>query len=85
MMPESDNKEALKVILRTQLYNRPFAGAPGIPADRAAALRKAFAETLNDQEVKTEADKLGLDVAYLAPERILELISLARRPAAHSP
>jgi tripartite-type tricarboxylate transporter receptor subunit TctC len=77
MMPESDNKEALKVILSTQVYNRPFAGPPGVPADRVAALRKAFADTLNDQEVKTEADKLGLDVAYLSPERILELIDLA--------
>ena len=77
MMPESDNKEALKVILSTQVYNRPFAGPPGVPADRVAALRKAFTETLNDPEVKAEADKLGLDVAYLPHERILELINLA--------
>ncbi|MDB5544976.1 MAG: efflux transporter protein [Hyphomicrobiales bacterium] len=77
MMPESDNKEALKVILSTQVYNRPFAGPPGVPAERVAVLRKAFADTLNDQEVKAEADKLGLDVAYLPSERILELINLA--------
>jgi tripartite-type tricarboxylate transporter receptor subunit TctC len=77
MMPDSDNKEALKVILSTQVYNRPFAGPPGVPADRVAALRKAFTETLNDPEVKAEADKLGLDVAYLPHDRILELINLA--------
>jgi tripartite-type tricarboxylate transporter receptor subunit TctC len=77
MMPDSDNKEALKVILSTQVYNRPFAGPPSMQADRAAALRKAFAETLNDPEVKAEADKIGLDVEYLPPERILELINLA--------
>ncbi len=77
MMPESDNKEALKVILSTQVYNRPFAGPPGMRADRLAALRKAFADTLKDEEVKAEAEKLGLDVEYLAPERILELMNLA--------
>jgi tripartite-type tricarboxylate transporter receptor subunit TctC len=77
MMPESDNKEALKVILSTQVYNRPFAGPPGMKADRLAALRKAFADTLKDEEVKAEAEKLGLDVEYLAPERILELVNLA--------
>jgi tripartite-type tricarboxylate transporter receptor subunit TctC len=77
MLPEGDNKEALKVILSTQVYNRPFAGPPGVPADRVAALRKGFADTLADPEVKTEADKLGLDVEYLAPERILELMNLA--------
>jgi tripartite-type tricarboxylate transporter receptor subunit TctC len=77
MVPEGENKEALKVILSTQVYNRPFAAPPGIPADRLAALRKAFAETLDDQEFKTEAEKLGLDVAYLPPEKILDLINLA--------
>ncbi|MDB5596867.1 MAG: tripartite tricarboxylate transporter family receptor [Hyphomicrobiales bacterium] len=77
MLPEGENKEALKVILSTQVYNRPFAAPPGVPADRLAALRKAFAETLEDPEFKTEAEKLGLDVAYLPPERILELINLA--------
>ena len=77
MLPDTDNKEALKVILSTQVYNRPFAGPPNMPADRTTALRKAFAETLADSEVKAEADKLGLDVEYLAPDRILELINLA--------
>jgi hypothetical protein len=77
MLPDGDNKEALKVILSTQVYNRPFAAPPGVPADRVAALRKAFADTLEDAEFKSEADKLGLDVAYLAPEKILDLINLA--------
>lgn len=77
MLPEGDNKEALKVILSTQVYNRPFAAPPNVAADRTAALRKAFADTLADAEVKTEADKLGLDVEYLGPQRILELMDLA--------
>jgi len=77
MIPEGDNKEALKVILSTQVYNRPFGGPPGIPADRLASLRKGFADALNDAEFKTEADKIGLDVSYLPPEKILELIKLA--------
>jgi hypothetical protein len=77
MLPEGDNKEALKVILSTQVYNRPFAAPPNMPADRTAALRKAFVDTLADAEVKAEADKLGLDVEFLGPERILELMNLA--------
>jgi tripartite-type tricarboxylate transporter receptor subunit TctC len=76
-LPEGDKKEALKIILSTQVYNRPFAAPPNTPKDRVAALRKAFAQTLEDQELKEEAEKLGLDVEYLAPERILDLIKLA--------
>ena len=76
-LPEGDKKEALKVILSTQVYNRPFAAPPGTPQDRLAALRKAFADTMADREFLEEADKLGLDIAYLPPERVLELIKLA--------
>jgi len=76
-LPEGDKKEALKVILSTQVYNRPFAAPPGTPQDRLAALRKAFADTMTDREFLEEADKLGLDIAYLPPERVLELIKLA--------
>jgi hypothetical protein len=77
LIPEGDNKEALKVILSTQVYNRPFAAPSGVPQDRLAALRAAFKASLEDVELKAEADKMGLDIAYLAPERIVELISLA--------
>jgi len=38
-------------------------------------LRAAFADTLKDPEVQAEADKLGLDLEYLSPQRILELIN----------
>lgn len=67
----------LKVILSTQVYNRPFAAPPGDPADRAAILRKAFADLMVDADFKAEADKIGLDVEYLPPEKVVELIDLA--------
>lgn len=76
-LPDGDKKEALKVILSTQVYNRPFAVPAGTPKDRLAALRKAFTDTMADREFLEEADKLGLDIAYLPPDRILELIKLA--------
>jgi hypothetical protein len=75
LLPEGENKEVLKIILSTQVYNRPVAAPPGVPGDRLHALRDAFAATLRDPEVQVEADKLGLDLAYLSPERILELIN----------
>ena len=76
-LPEGEKKEALKVILSTQVYNRPFAAPPGTPKDRLAVLRLAFSQTMEDSEFLQEAEKLGLDIAYLSSDRILELMKLA--------
>jgi tripartite-type tricarboxylate transporter receptor subunit TctC len=37
--------------------NKPFFGPPGMPAERTAVLRKAFAEALKDKELRAEAFK----------------------------
>ena len=40
-----EQRQILKLIFARQVMGRPFLAPPGIPADRAAALRKAFMET----------------------------------------
>jgi tripartite-type tricarboxylate transporter receptor subunit TctC len=75
LLSDGENKDMLKIILSTQVYNRPVAVPPGVPGDRLRVLRDAFAGTLKDPEVQAEADRLGLDLEYLSPERILELIN----------
>ncbi|MPZ37362.1 MAG: hypothetical protein GEU95_04740 [Rhizobiales bacterium] len=37
--------------------NKPFFGPPGMPAERTAELRRAFAEALKDKELRAEALK----------------------------
>jgi hypothetical protein len=76
-VPEGDNKEILKIILSTQVYGRPFATTPGVPPERLKALREAFVATLKDPEFLAEGQKLNIDIQYLPPERILDLIKLA--------
>jgi tripartite-type tricarboxylate transporter receptor subunit TctC len=75
LLPDGENKDVLKIILSTQVYNRPVAAPPGIPEDRLRVLRDAFTATMKDPSVQAEADKLGLDFEYLPPERIMELIN----------
>jgi tripartite-type tricarboxylate transporter receptor subunit TctC len=55
-------KAALKLFVSRQLAARPFAAPPGVPADRAQALRNAFNATMKDPEFLAEAGKLSLDV-----------------------
>lgn len=42
--------------------NKPFAAPPGVPAERLAALREAFAKMVKDPEFKAEITKAGFDL-----------------------
>jgi tripartite-type tricarboxylate transporter receptor subunit TctC len=59
---DQEKLQILKVILVSQEMARPFAAPPGIPADRKAALIKAFADTMKDPEFVAETKKQVLDV-----------------------
>jgi len=48
---------------------------PGVPADRVAALRKAFAATLQDKALLAEAEKSGLDIAPMGGEDLQALVA----------
>jgi len=61
-----EQRQILKVILTSQETARPFAAPPGVPADRVAALRKAFMDALRDPELRAEGEKLGLDLDPIA-------------------
>jgi tripartite-type tricarboxylate transporter receptor subunit TctC len=41
-------RDIMALLVSCQLLGRPFAAPPGIPADRAEALRKAFTDTMAD-------------------------------------
>ncbi len=52
----------------------PFFAPPGVPADRVAALRAAFARTLHDAAFLAEADKMGLEVQHRGGEHVQKLV-----------
>ena len=57
------NQEELQVmrfVFGPSEISRPVGVSPGVPADRVAALRKAFWEAANSAEMKADADKMGL-------------------------
>ena len=53
---------------------RPFAGPPGIPADRTKALRDAFMAAHKDPDYVREAGKLKIDVSPLDGGRVTEIV-----------
>jgi len=67
-------KAALKLIFSRQLMARPFAAPPGLPADRAKALRDAFDATMKDPAFLAEMQKLQLEVRPVSGARIEEMV-----------
>ena len=57
-----EQQRVLKVILTSQSMARPFAAPPGVPADRLAALRKAFDDTMKDPEFLAETQKARMEI-----------------------
>jgi tripartite-type tricarboxylate transporter receptor subunit TctC len=50
--------------------------APGVPAERVAALRKAFLATMQDKELLADAQRIGIAIDPITGE---ELQSLAEQ------
>jgi tripartite-type tricarboxylate transporter receptor subunit TctC len=51
-----------------------FYVAPGVPSDRAGALRKAFVDTVNDKKFLAEAERLGAPIAPVMPDVLHKVV-----------
>jgi tripartite-type tricarboxylate transporter receptor subunit TctC len=71
----NDEQRAIfRLIFARQVMGRPFLAPPGIPADRAAALRKAFMDTMKDKEFLADAEKGQLEITPVSGEDIQKLV-----------
>ena len=77
LVTDPQNRQVLELILIRQEAGRPFAAPPGVPADRVAALRRAFDATLADAEFRAEADKAQLEIEPLTAREIETLLATA--------
>ena len=68
------DRQALELMLSPSLFARPFAAPPGVPAERLAALRKAFEDTVKDPAFVADAEKQKLEVEYVSPDKIRSIL-----------
>ena len=68
------DREILRLVFARQTLGRPFLAPPGIPADRAAALRKAFDDTMKDPAFIADAGKRTMEVNPVSGEAIDALL-----------
>jgi tripartite-type tricarboxylate transporter receptor subunit TctC len=69
-----EDRQVMEMIYSQNLFGRPYVLAPGVPADRVAALRRAFAAALDDKLLRAEAEKSGLDIGPLGGEELQALV-----------
>jgi tripartite-type tricarboxylate transporter receptor subunit TctC len=72
---DPEKLQILKVFLVGQEIARPFTAPPGIPADRKAALAKAFDEMVKDPEFIADAKKLKADVNPTDAKTMSEMLA----------
>lgn len=61
-MKNEEDKLLFEAAYGPLTLGRPFLMTPDIPADRLAAVRKAFMEMIKDSEFRSDAKKFGLQI-----------------------
>jgi tripartite-type tricarboxylate transporter receptor subunit TctC len=77
LVTDPNGKQALEFLLAREILGRPFLAPPGLPPERAAALRTAFAETLRDPEFRKDAEKAKLDFDLVTAEEVDQVLKTA--------
>jgi len=68
-----ENRKIMELVYSAETFGRPYLLAPGVPADRVAALRKAFMEAMKDPELLAEAQRMGIAIDPISGEDLQEL------------
>jgi tripartite-type tricarboxylate transporter receptor subunit TctC len=69
-----EDKPLLQFMAQASTVGRPLATTPGVPADRVAALRAAFAETIKDPEFIAAAAHENMEIRPMTGDRLQEII-----------
>jgi tripartite-type tricarboxylate transporter receptor subunit TctC len=69
-----DQQQIFRLIFARQVIGRPFLAPPGVPKDRAEALRAAFMDTMKDPEFLADAEKSQLEINPVSGADVEKLI-----------
>jgi tripartite-type tricarboxylate transporter receptor subunit TctC len=71
----AEERQVLELVFGVQAMGRPFAAPPGIPADRAKALRAAFMAAIKDPALVADARKANLDLTAMSGEELAAMVA----------
>jgi tripartite-type tricarboxylate transporter receptor subunit TctC len=77
-----EQRTAMRLLFARTEYARPYFLPPDVPAERVAALRRAFDATMKDPAFIVDAQKLQLELSPMTGAEMQSLVAdLARTPA----
>ena len=68
-------KQMLRFLFSSTEFGRPYVTPPGVPADRVAALRKAFEAALKDPALIEEAKRTSVDMTFRPAQDLEKLVT----------
>jgi tripartite-type tricarboxylate transporter receptor subunit TctC len=74
LVSKPDNRQLLELMVGPSAMARPFAAPPGVPAAKAALLRRAFDATTQDAEFRAESARMQADLAPSTGEDVQALV-----------
>lgn len=75
LVKSADDKRTVELIVSGTMLGRPLAFAGDVPADRVAAMRAAFVQTMKDPEFLGEAGKLKIEVDPVRGEDMQKVVT----------
>jgi tripartite-type tricarboxylate transporter receptor subunit TctC len=75
LVAKPEDRQLLELMVGPAAMARPFAAPPGLPANKAALLRRAFDATMMDPEFRGEAAKMQADLAPSTGEDVQKLVA----------
>jgi tripartite-type tricarboxylate transporter receptor subunit TctC len=78
----AEDRQIMELVYAQQEFGRPFVMPPNVPAERVAALRKAFQDMLRDPAFIAETDKAQMEIAPSSGEEAQKVAaSMLNMPA----
>jgi hypothetical protein len=69
-----EQKQILQTVFLSFEFGRVFIAPPHVPADRKAALQKAFMDTMSDPDFLKDATEQNSEVDPVTPQRVEQLV-----------
>jgi tripartite-type tricarboxylate transporter receptor subunit TctC len=70
-----EDRQVMELIESQAVFGRPYVLPPGVPAERVAALRKAFVDAFEDKALRAEAETMQLDLDYMPGDELQALVA----------
>jgi tripartite-type tricarboxylate transporter receptor subunit TctC len=75
LLQNEDDRKVIDLLLSRLILGRPFIAPPGIPEDRFAVLRNAFASAVQDPELLADMERLNYRISPVLGEEAQKLMA----------